>query len=152
VLQPAFDVVALLLPDDRDRRAAEAGETGNERLVLAERTVARERREVGEERADIVEAMRPVRMPGDQRLLPRRELALDVALRVFGAPRQASDLIADLDRLAVLGELFQFEDLAFEIGDGLFEIEIIIHSPSGTGTQTMPGHSVRPGRAFWRIT
>ncbi len=42
-------VVALLLADDGDRAAAETRQAGHDRLVLAEKTVARERREIVEQ-------------------------------------------------------------------------------------------------------
>ena len=72
--------------------------------------------------------MRPVGMARDLHLLPGRQRLVDVAQRVPERFSSRRDLIADIDRLAVLGELLQLEDLAFEIGDRLFEIEIIVHS------------------------
>ena len=49
VPQPAFCIRALLVPDDADALAFEAAEAADNRLVLAERAVARERREIGDQ-------------------------------------------------------------------------------------------------------
>ena len=72
--------------------------------------------------------MRPVGMARDLHLLPWRQRLVDVAQRVARALLEPRDLVADIDRLAVLGKLLQFEDLAFEILHRLFEIEVIVHS------------------------
>ena len=66
MLQPALGVGTLLLTDHRDRLAAEAREAADDGVVLAEIAVARQRREVGEQVLDVVEAMRPVWVAGKQ--------------------------------------------------------------------------------------
>jgi hypothetical protein len=72
--------------------------------------------------------MRPVGMAGHLRLLPGRQLAVDVAQGIGDALFEPRDLLGDIDGLAAVGELLELEDLAFQIGDGLFEVEIIVHS------------------------
>lgn len=129
VLQPRLGVVALLQPQHRDRLAAEAREAGHQRLVLGEGAVAGQRREVGEQRPHVIEAVRPVGMARHLHLLPRRQLAVDVAQRLLRTLLQPGDLVGDVDGLAALRQLLQLQDLAFEVGDRLFEIEIIEHPP-----------------------
>ena len=86
---------ALLLADHAHRLAAEAAEAADDRLVLAELAVARKRREIGDERADIIEAMRPLRMARHLRLLPRRQLAIELLERLVRLALEARDLLAD---------------------------------------------------------
>src|SRR5690606_11167199 len=66
-----FGVMALFLTDDHNRLSPEPSRTTDYRPVLAKLAVAGERREVLDHRFDVVAEMRPVRMPGDLRLLPR---------------------------------------------------------------------------------
>ena len=70
-------------------------------------------------------------MTGDLDLLPWRQRAIGFAQGVLRPLFQPCDLVADIDRLAVLGKLFQFEDLPLEVGNRLFEIEIIEHALCG---------------------
>ena len=108
--------------------AAEAAEPGDDRRVLGEFPVAGERREIlDQELAGIVDEMRPVGMAGDLRLLPGRQLGVDVGERLAGARLQPGDLVIDGDRVALVAERAQLLDLALEIGDRLFEIEVAAH-------------------------
>ncbi len=54
-----FGIVALLGPDDDDWAAVEAPQPADDGRVLAERAVARERGEVGDERPQVVQRLRP---------------------------------------------------------------------------------------------
>src|SRR5216683_340724 len=62
MLEPAFGRRALLVADHAYALAAKAAEAADNRRVLAELAVARERLEIGEQLGDIVEAMRALRM------------------------------------------------------------------------------------------
>ena len=66
------------------------------RLVLAELAVAGERRELGDQRVDVVEAMRPLRMARHLRLLPRRQVGVEVAQRLRRLGLEPRDLVADV--------------------------------------------------------
>ncbi len=77
-----FGVGALFLADDEDGSPAETAEPAHDGFVLGEIAVTRERREILNEGRHIIEAMRPLRMAGDLRLLPGRQLAV----RVDGEP------------------------------------------------------------------
>ena len=96
-------------------------------IVLAEEPVAGERRELGDELLDIVREMRPLRMAGDLDLLPGSERGVEIGERLGGLGLELRQLLGDGDALAPLGQRAQFLHLGFELGDGLFEIEIGAH-------------------------
>ena len=82
VLQPALGGRALLLSDDADALALEAAEAADDRVVVAELAVAGKRRELGDQLRHIVEAMRPRRPARDLRLLPGREVVVELGERL----------------------------------------------------------------------
>ena len=57
-------------------------DAADDRLVLAEIAVAGERREILDQPVDVVPEMRPLRMPGDLRLLPGGQLGIGLFQRV----------------------------------------------------------------------
>ena len=65
---------AFLVADDADALAAETAEPADNGGVVAELAVAGQRHEIGDQPGDVVEAMRPLRMARDLRLLPRRQI------------------------------------------------------------------------------
>src|SRR5262249_60086783 len=77
VLKAAFRARALLVADDAQALAVEAAEAAHDRLVVAELAVARDRSELGDERADVVEAVRPLPVARPPGLLPCRQPAPD---------------------------------------------------------------------------
>ncbi len=66
-------------------------------------------------------------MAGDLRLLPWGQFAVDIFKRIGRAFLETADLVAHLDTALFLSEFLQLKDLAFEVGDGFFKIEIVIH-------------------------
>ena len=125
VLEPAVGIGTLFMADDADRLAAEAAEAADNGRVLAVLAVAGERHEVGDQRRDIVEAMRPQRMPRHLRLLPRRQRGIELLEGDRGLALDTADLFAD--RLAVRAQRPQFVGLGLQLGHRLFEIEIRTH-------------------------
>ena len=115
------------MADDADALAAEAAEAADDRVVVAELAVAGQGHEVGDQGADIVEAMGPLGMAGDLRLLPRRELGIEVLERLRRLGLQAGDLLADCGRAVAGLQRAQFLELGLELGHRLFEIEIAAH-------------------------
>ena len=95
--------------------------------VLAELAVAGQRHEIGDQRGDVIEAMRPLRMARDLRLLPRRQFAIEFLERLRGLAFDAVDLLADGDGIAVGLQRAQFLDLGLELGHRFFEVEIGAH-------------------------
>ena len=76
---------------------------------------------------DIVEAMRPLRMARHLRLLPGREVGIELLERERRLDLEAADLLADGDRAVALAHGAQFLDLGLQFGHRLFEVEIAAH-------------------------
>ena len=62
VPEPAVGVGALFVADDADELAAEAAEAADDGGVVAVLAIAGERYELGDQRRDVIEAVRPLRM------------------------------------------------------------------------------------------
>ena len=128
VLEAGLGVGALLLAEHADGLAAEAAEAADDGLVLAEVAVAGERREIGDQRrrcsrgnAAARDGARPAssaRASAPHRSRASASRALASSLAISSAISTAA---------AARGERLQFGDLAFEVGDRLFEIEIGAH-------------------------
>ena len=125
MLDAALGGGALFLADHADALAAEAAEAAHQRFVLAELAVARHRREFGDQRVDEIGEMRALRMARHQRLLPRRQIGVEVGQRLRRLVLDARDLIADV--AAGGRQRAQLVDLGLEFGDGFFEVEIAAH-------------------------
>ena len=78
------------MADHHDGAAAEAAEPADDRLVLGEVAVAGQRREVLDQRVDVVEAMRALGMARHLRLLPGRELGVGVDEGLLAPSARAS--------------------------------------------------------------
>ena len=115
------------MADDADALAAEAAEAADDGLVVAEFAVAGERNEIGDQAGDIVEAMRPLRMARHLRLLPGRQVGIELLERQRRLHLEPADLVADRDRGIALAHGAQFLDLGLQFGHRLFEIEIAAH-------------------------
>ena len=94
---PFLERVALLVADEQDLEVAEPGEAGADGPVVAEGPVAVQLDELVEDQLDVVERLRPVRVPGDEDRLPGRQGRVDLrgagrSVRggCGGSPRPAS--------------------------------------------------------------
>ena len=103
-------------------------ETRDDGLVLAERPVAGERGEVGDQVLDVIREVRPLRVPRDLRLLPRRQRRVEIGQGPGGLRLEPHHFLADRRRVAVQIEGAKLVDLGFQVGDGLFKIEVGSHS------------------------
>ena len=75
--------------------------------------------------------MRALRMAGDLRLLPRRQIGIEIEQRFGRLGFQPGQFLANANALAISAKRAQFLDLGFEIGHRLFKIEIAAHGPPG---------------------
>ncbi len=112
------------MADDDHRAAPEAAEPAHDGGVLGEVPVACERREVLDQRADVVETVRPVRVARDLRLLPGGELGVGIDQRLVRLLLQPRHLLGDRDGVVVAVDGLELGDLALELGDRLLEVEI----------------------------
>ena len=92
---------------------------------LAELAVARHRREFRDQRVDEIGEVRTLRMARHQRLLPWRQIGVEIVQRLGRLVLDPRNLIADV--AAGRCQCAQFVDLGLEFGDGLFEVEIAAH-------------------------
>ena len=125
VLEPAIGIGTFFMTDEANGLAAEPAEAADDCRVLAVLAVAGERHEIGNQRRDIVEAMRPLRMPRDLRLLPRRQSGIEFLERLRRLALDAVDFLRN--SVAVAVERAQFIDLGLKLGHRFFEIEIATH-------------------------
>jgi len=120
----ALGIGTLLVADHDDGAVLEAADPAHDGGVLGEVAVARKRREVRDQRVHIVEAMRPIGMPRHLGLLPRRELGVGVDQRLLRLVLELRHLFGDGRGTIVAVDRPELGDLAFELGDRLFEIVI----------------------------
>jgi len=130
VLQPGGGVVALLLADDHHRLTAEAAKAAHDRLVVGELAVAAQLDELVDQPGQVVDEVRPLGMAGHLGLLPGGQTGIGLAPQ-FAQPRaQGVDLAVETARPGRIGEPRQLLDLAFQLGDRLFELEIVLNHES----------------------
>ncbi len=122
VLEPSLGIGALFGAEHENAAPAKAADAADDRRILGECAVAGERHEIGDQSADVVEAMRPFGMPGHLNLLPRRQARIGLAQQPVGAALQPADLVGDVE-FAGRRKPAQLLDLAFELGDRPLEIE-----------------------------
>ena len=108
-----------------------------DRLVLAEFAVAGQGREVLDQPANVIDAMRPLRMARDLGLLPGREARVEVGQGLGGLGLQLGQLFADRRRIPALRQGPEVFDPGFQFGDGLFKIEIGDHGPDRLGARPL---------------
>lgn len=127
VFQARLGVVALLLPDHSHRPPAKPRQPHHQCPILAKQPVAGKRREFIEKIARIIEEMRPAWMARHQRLLPGCELGIGLLDQRIDLALQAADIVLDVHGRVLSRKLLQVHDLAFEVGNRLFEFEICGH-------------------------
>ena len=126
VRDPALGICALLLADDHGGVAAEAPQPADDGTIFAEGAVAGERQEVGDEARDVVGAVGPELMAGDLCLLPGSEAAVGLPEQAIDLALEARDLVEHVDA-AVIAEMAKLLELALDLRDRLFKIEVTGH-------------------------
>jgi hypothetical protein len=130
VLQAGGGVVALLLADDHHRLAAEPAEAADHRLVVGELAVAAQLDELVDQAGQIVDEVRPLGVARHLGLLPRRQPRIGLLAQLAQTRAQGVDLAVERSGPGGIGELRQLLDLAFQFGDRLFELEIVLNHES----------------------
>jgi hypothetical protein len=100
----------------------ETCQPADDRLVVGKRTVAVKLLEIGEQRLDIIQRVRALRMTRHLRYLPWRQLAIHVLGQCLALFRQARDLVRDIQGRIVL-HVPQLLDLVFQFRYGTFKIQ-----------------------------
>src|SRR5579872_463226 len=77
MFQPRVRIGTLLMTDDADAFAAKAPEAADNGGILAMLAIAGEWYKIGDQGGDVIQTMRPLRMPCDLRLLPGGEPAIE---------------------------------------------------------------------------
>ena len=114
------------MADQHHAPAIDFGQSADDRWVLTESPITGERQEIVSNPGEIILEMRPLRMPRDLRLLPRRQLRVGIAQQLVGLGFEPADLGVDVDRAVARG-LPQLRQACFKLCDRLFEIEVSRH-------------------------
>ena len=142
-------VVALLVADDDDGAVVEAGEAAHDRVVVGEVAVAGERGPLGEQVVDVVLAVRPLGVAGDQGLPPGVEAAVEVVEQGRGLAVEGLRLVLDVHLGVLAGEGAKLLGLALDLGEAPFEVEIGLHPPlpgPGGHIERRPGECNSSGK------
>ena len=123
------------MADHHHRAAPHPADATDDRLILGEIAVAGERREVLHQPIEIMAQMRALGVAGDLRLLPGGELGIGLHQRRLRLGLELGELLLDGDGVLLGGERLELGDLALQLGNGLFEIEISTHA-AWTALQT----------------
>ncbi len=131
VVDARLGVVALFMAHDHDRLVLKPCQTAQNCAVVGKVAIAGQRRVFGEQRLDIVRAMRSVRMARDLAFPPGRQVLVHVRQQGLGLLVEGPGLFFQIHIFfALRGECTQFRSFAFYFGKRLFELEIILH-PGG---------------------
>jgi len=117
--------VALLVAHDHDRHAAEPPQAADDRLVVGELAVAAQLDELVDQAGDVVLQVRTLGMAGDHGLLPGVQAGIGFLAQLLRPVAKRLDLGLERARTRRLGKPGQLLDLAFQIGDGSLEVEIV---------------------------
>ena len=126
VNEPFLGIRALFGADRHDAAPAETAEAADNRPVLGKSSVTRERDKLGNQPADIIEGVRPLRVARDLHFLPRRQPRICLTQQPRRRGFESADLIGDVE-FAGGREVPQLIDLAFELADRPLEIEEMAH-------------------------
>src|SRR6202022_644720 len=122
VPEPFFGVGAFLGAKDQNATSAEAANPADDRCIFGKGAISGERHELGDQTTNVIETMRPLRMPRHVDLLPRCQPRISLAQQAVGGVFEAADLVGDID-FAGRGKVAEFLNLALELGDWPFEIQ-----------------------------
>jgi hypothetical protein len=135
--------------DDHHRLAVEARQSADDGVIVGKRAVAVQLFEIGKDQLQVIERIRPLRMPRDLRNLPRSELGVDLLGQRLALLLKLGDLFGDIDRSIVLRRTQRF-DLAFEVGNCSKSRKVVFitfkdgpHSRKEVAPRRTAGHRTR---------
>src|SRR5262249_49116529 len=117
-----FGVAPLLVTEDHDRVALDAGDAAQDGTVVGEATVAAQLKEIVADELDVVGSVRALFVAGDLDTLPWGQLGVGRARCLGDLALQIVDLLVVFG-LPVLG----LRELLIELGERLLEVEIVGH-------------------------
>ena len=115
-------VAALLVTDEHHRAILEPRGTADDGEIVAIHAIAMQLLEVFEDETGVVERVGTLRVARQLCDLPGRQVRENGLRELFALLLEAGDFFLDVDRGA-RGNMFQFLDFGFQLGDGLLEIE-----------------------------
>ena len=98
VLEPRSGVVAFLMTDQHHAAPVDAREAADDRGIVGEGAITRQRQEILREPRHIILEVRAFRVTRDLRLLPRRQLGVGVAQQLVRLGLEPADFGVDIDR------------------------------------------------------
>src|SRR5690606_23272288 len=117
-----FRIAAFLMAEHDDGPPVDAREAADERVIVGELAIAVQLLEVREAALDVIERVRPVRMPRQLRDLPSRQVREDIASQRLALVLELIDLFADVDLRILAADQFQRFDFPFKLGYRLLEV------------------------------
>ena len=115
-------IVPLLMADDHHRLAVKARQSADDGPVIGKAAIAVQLLEIRKDQAQVIERIRPLRMPCHLGRLPRRQVGVDFLGQRLALAFQQGNLDGHVDgRFTFFGT--QDLDLAFEFGNGVFKIK-----------------------------
>ena len=105
-------VASFLRRDHHDFVAVEPGHSANDRRIIAEAAVAMDFAEIGEDALNVIERLRPLRMPRQFGLLPGGRRCVHLLSKGLNALLKRRDLPA---RGFIRAGRFHLGDLAFDV-------------------------------------
>src|SRR5690606_12101805 len=139
MLDAALRIRAFFMADKEDGAAPETPYAAYNGRILAENTVARERREIFGQSFYIIPKMRAGGMARHLDLLPGRQRGVSILKKLRGLLLKLGHLVANTDRRVLLGEKLQLLHLAFQFCYRLLEVEIGMHRAPATPARTASG-------------
>ena len=116
------------MTDDHHRLSFQARESADKRLIVGIHPVPVQFLKVRKAPRDVIQGIRPLRMPGEIGDLPRRQVGEYPARQRLALATQPGDLLGDVE-LGIVPDELQLVDFRLEFGDGLFEVqEVKVHS------------------------
>src|SRR6185312_2591454 len=107
--------------------AAEPTEAADDRRIVAELAIARERNEIRDQSGNVIEAVRALRMTRHLSFLPWREICIQFLQSLRGFHLEVVDLLTDCDGVSGFAHRAQFLDLGLQFGHWFFKVEITSH-------------------------